>query len=421
MGWLYALIQSIEKDHDLLPHLHLMVNSTAYVIGSRIIIPCADIYGNRDTRSISLLNLPLVQSIVAMTQRPVSYQELVSRLQETFPLFCKEQIHAVLEQLFSIHLLLSTLRPPCTLLSTTSFVHNQLYMINRREDIRQGLHSIHMLEASINKHGYRLDIRSLEEISTIQKQLVPDYNGPSVQVDSMLFVQSPIIHHQIAREATKAAEILLQIGKHPTGLPTLNQYRKAFIEKYGKATEVPLLQLLSTEAGLGPPAGYMRPSRDYPLPNSRSGKHELLRDRILTDLLVQAVNDQQMEVQLHDISLAQLTQWTPTEVNPPPSQLDVYFQIVASSHQAIDQGSYTLVVSGMTNGGRCMGRFLDLLGEEGQKHMHAYVRAKEALFPDLLFADLNYLPVDARCANVCLRPPLHTYEIAVHNYATASS
>src|SRR5579875_562065 len=39
MGWLLAFIQRLEQDEKLLPHLQLMRNATAYVAGSRLIIP----------------------------------------------------------------------------------------------------------------------------------------------------------------------------------------------------------------------------------------------------------------------------------------------------------------------------------------------------------------------------------------------
>ena len=64
------------------------------------------------------------------------------------------------------------------------------------------------------------------------------------------------ICNQVAREAVRAAELLLRLSPLPAGLPHLDAYRRAFEARYGPDREVPLLELLDANFGLGPPSGF---------------------------------------------------------------------------------------------------------------------------------------------------------------------
>jgi thiopeptide-type bacteriocin biosynthesis protein len=415
MGWLLALIQTLEQDEKLLPHLQLMRNATAYVAGSRLILPSLDIYGTTDNSSLSLRYVPVVQSIVSKTQSPISYTQLVEDVIQELPGVTTEQIEQVLFQLWQAHVLLSTLRPPFTNPEPTAFVLNQIRAIPAMQEVHQQLAALLQTISDVNQQELDGLARQIEEIVARQQTLAPTYIHLPIQVDAALYMQTAGVHHQVAEVAAKAAELLLCMGTHPRGEAALNHYRAAFMQKYGSA-EVPLLHLLSTEKGLGPPSTYQQPPREYPLPQPIQAPdvQDSARERTLCSLMAHAFHTQSLEVALTDTLLQDLFQWEPSASQEAPALLDLYFQIQATSRNEIDQGRFRLVVTGITFGGRTMGRFADLLGGDGRAHLQAYMHEEEGLSPDVIFADLTYLPTEARCGNVSLCPPLHRYEIAVN-------
>ncbi len=414
MGWLLAFIQRLEQDEKLLPHLQLMRNATAYVAGSRLILPSIDIYGTMDTSSLSLRYVPVVQSIVSKTQTPISYTQLVRDVTQEVPGVTEDQIEQVLFQLWQAHVLLSTLRPPFTNPEPTAFVLNQLRSIPAMQEVHHQLAALLQTISEVNQQELDGIARQIEEIVACQQTLAPYIHLP-IQVDAVLQMQTTGVHHQVAEVAAKAADLLLRMGTHPKGETALNHYRAAFVQKYGSA-EIPLLHLLSPEKGLGPPSTYEQPPREYPLPQPilAPDAQDSARERTLCSLMAQAFHTQCLEVTLTDTILQDLTQWEPSASQDAPALLDLYFQIQATSRDEIDQGRFRLVVTGITFGGRTMGRFADLLGGDGRACLQAYMHEEEVLSPDVIFADLTYLPTEARCGNVSLCPPLHRYEIAVN-------
>ena len=60
----------------------------------------------------------------------------------------------------------------------------------------------------------------------------------------------------IAAEAARAAELLLRLTPAPNGLSAIASFRQAFVDRYGRDREVPLLELLDPDRGLGPLQNY---------------------------------------------------------------------------------------------------------------------------------------------------------------------
>jgi hypothetical protein len=77
------------------------------------------------------------------------------------------------------------------------------------------------------------------------------------QVDMAIPLEGCHINEAVAREATRAAELLLRMTPLPGGLPHLNAYRRVFEARYGPEREVPLLELLDPNFGLGPPSTHL--------------------------------------------------------------------------------------------------------------------------------------------------------------------
>ena len=79
---------------------------------------------------------------------------------------------------------------------------------------------------------------------------------PYPQVDMALRLAGSRISRAVAREAARAAELLVRLTPLPAGVPYLDSYRHQFEARYGAHREVPLLELLDPNAGLGLPSPF---------------------------------------------------------------------------------------------------------------------------------------------------------------------
>ncbi|GHO48591.1 lantibiotic dehydratase [Ktedonospora formicarum] len=412
-GWLFSMIRLLEQDLSLLPHMQVLVNTTTVVVGPRVITSCANISGEEHNSRVSFRTNPFVLRLLELTRQPIAYEQLVAHLCHDFPQLPEASISQLLAQLWSSHVLLLP-RPPLTTPEPARDWLQCLTSLPYTTRMHAEVEGALAFAEQMNTGGLTTLIEHQSELLAWQRRIFQTYQQQAFQVDAALAVQTPVLSQRLARVAAQAAELLLRVSPWPQGSPVLAAYRAAFVRKYGTA-EVPLLQLLSDEHGLGAPPTYGQPSREAPLLPAPPMPYDAARIRLLCALLVQAVQAHTLEVQLTDEQLARLARWSASPQHPAPPSLEVFLQVQATSKAALDEGTWERVVVPMvTFGGRTMGRFVDLLGAEGLAHLRSSLRAEEAMYPDVLFVDLNYLPMDGRCANVALHQPLHTHEIVVN-------
>jgi len=417
MSWLLSIIQKIEENTDLVPHLHVIANRTVYIAGSRAVIPYADVYGKGDTRSIALRATPVVRFVLEHASQLISYNDLRQGIFGAFPHATEPQVDGLLRQLWEHHFLMSDLRPPLTNADPAKYVLERLSHIPEAALIATTLKEVLVNAEEIDQVGVGESNKLMRDMVKRQAQLVPEDENKSqpYQLDVALKLETPQLNKAIGETASEAAETLLRLGRFPAGSQSLREYYSAFVERYGMETEVPVLDLLSPEFGLEAPSGYTEPPRSYPL-RPLSPPDMQARDRILCSMLAEALNDRAMEIELTASAVQKLTQWTPKADNPPPPSLEMYLQIQAASPEAIDRGEWRGVIAPacLSYGGRTFCRFFDILGPEGLEKLQEYTRREEDLFPDVIFAELSYLPTFGRGANVAIRPALRAYEIVVN-------
>ncbi|HET8845597.1 MAG TPA: lantibiotic dehydratase family protein, partial [Ktedonobacteraceae bacterium] len=424
MHWLLSLLQLLEKDPALVAQLKVRLNQTAYLAGGRARLPFADTYGAQDTRAISLRATAVVRTLFTLAQQPLLYTELLAALQEAFPRATSEQIERVLWQFWEHGFLISELHPPLTNARPAEYVLAQLDMLQGGDEIKTHLARVLEEISALDRAGTDASVSMIAALVQDQEKLAPaknsdlpreDMRALPLQVDSSLQVKASLLHWSIGHAAARAATFLLRTTPLPTGFSQIQEYRLLFLEKYGNQAEVPVLDLLSPENGLDAPIGYEKPPRSYDRPANLPSPTTSSRDQVLLRLVTAAVNQQSQKVELTEEIQRQLERWSP-EREQAPLSLEIYLQVHARSRTALDLGEWTAVVGsgcGSPNAGRTFGRFFDLLGEQGLQHLRDLAAREEALLPDIIFAELSYQPWLARMANVAIRPPLRSYEIAV--------
>lgn len=424
MHWLLKLLRRLEEDPALVAQLQVRLNQTAYLAGERARLPFVDTYGEQDNRAVTLRATSVVRKVFELAREFLPYTELQAAVQQAFPRATAAQVERVLRQLWVHGFLLSSLHPPLTDARPAWYVRDLLDTLQGVEEIKERLTRILDEAAALDHAGLGAPVDMISALVQDQVQLVPaesketpqeDAHRLPLQVDSVLQVETPLLHQSIGQVAAQAATFLLRQAPLSADSRQLQDYRMLFLDTYGEQAEVPLLDLLSPENGLDAPAGYQHPPRTYHRPSALSSQEAGPRDQLLLRLLSEALSRRSLAIELTEEIQGQLERWSPT-LEEAPLSLDIYLQIHAESRSAIDRGEWTAVLAsacGSSGAGRTFGRFFDLLGEPGLEALRELVAREEALLPEVIFAELSYQPWQARLANVAIRPPWRSYEIAV--------
>lgn len=402
MAWLMKLVLPLEADATVRKRLRLTANPLVTFEAGRAHLDSAG-----TGVPVSLRATPVVIRALSLARTPMAYRELVERIGEASASATPEKVEKLLDQLSEQTFLLSDLRPPLTSENPARYVAERLAAI---PEAAPALAKLNSLLAAATRWDDVADGREASFTAVLAAAELPlDGSQPApVQQDMAMSVEG-VIADRVAQEAARAAELLLRLSPAPRGLSSLAPYRQQFLNKYGQEREVPLTELLHPHRGLGPPSTY-----NYALVAPDPAK-AALRSQTLLQLACGALRDRQRIVELDDKRLAQLETWKPNAETAPLS-LDLNILIAASSVEAIDRGDFSIVIGpnlGAQAAGRNLARFADLIGPDGREALEQTARAEQAHASGEIGAELVYLPVNSRLANVVIRPAIRAYEVAV--------
>ncbi|MFI7465987.1 lantibiotic dehydratase [Nonomuraea sp. NPDC049646] len=387
LGWLTDLVAHLEADPGVRARLRLVADPSVLVRAGRA-FPAG---GAASVRATSA-----VRRALALARAPVPRAELVEAL-ITLPGATPEKADGLVEELLRQGFLHHDLRPPLTR-DPLGHVRERLAGHPVADDLAGLLAALRQWDARPLGERARAWPGLLDRMTTIASPADP---RNLLQTDLALPLSGTGLNRRIGAEAAVAAELLLRLSPHPAGPPHLDACRRAFESRYGADREVPLLELVDPDVGLGRPA-------DGGQAHAPAARH-----RLLTDLAVNACRDRVTAVELDDDLLARLQTWTPADAPAPPT-LDLAVLVAGSSAEAVDKGDFLLVVGpnlGAHAAGRTLGRFADLLGPPAATALARAAEAESRHAPGRLLAEVVYTPERARSGNVAVRRCGHRHEI----------
>ena len=216
-----------------------------------------------------------------------------------------------------------------------------------------------------------------------------------------------VIGVAVAEETARAAELLLRLSPLASGSTKLNAYRDRFVERYGVDVEVPLLEVVDPDTGLGR-ADLLPDYRSAP-PDDEPARR---RDRRVLELASEALRDGVLAVELDAATVAELDRAPSESELPPTLELSVF--VAAASRAELDAGNFRVVVSPMLGSyaaGRVLGRFAYLFGERAEHALAEAARRDGG--GAALAAELVYQPERPWLNNVMIRPGVRSHEIPV--------
>ena len=410
MAWLLSLVFQLESQREVRAELRYVANPRALIRAGRVFLPApaptAD--GAGPGAAVSVRATKAAVRALDLARTPIGHEQLVAGL-AVIPGATRAKAEALVEELWRQTLLLTDLRPPLTAGSPAGYVARRLEQIPAAATARDKVATALSAMAAWDSRPWDGAARAYRALAGVTGD-DDSSAGASPQVDMALALDGHGISREVAAEAARAAELLLRLTPLPKGLPHLAAYRRAFEGRYGHDREVPLLELMDPDFGLGAPAAHAHGG--YPEIEPRQAER---RSQALHELALAALRERRLVVDLDEQTLARVETRVPEPYGIPPS-MDLSLFVSARSAEDLDAGRFQVVIGpnlGATAAGRNLGRFADLLGEPARAGLAGIAQAEMAHRPDALWAELVYLPGQLRMANVTVRSHPRRYEIAL--------
>lgn len=403
MDWLFRLVLGLESDVRVRGSLRLSTNPEAFVRGGRVYLreQLSDGSGSSGAHT-SVRATAAVVAALRTCRRPTPHTRVRDHLLDTISGATSEKVERLIDELLKTSLLQSDLRP-CLTGDPVEQLSLRLDEIPEASDARLQLEKVRQwaIAFDANRDGSR-EFDDLQYRSSVASDLI--FNLPR-----------NLLAKSIGADVARAAELMLTLTPFPNGYPGLEAYRSAFETRYGHDRVVSLLELLDPNYGLGLPS-------EAAGVNAQGPRNFPVRDRTLWDLANEALHNKTPVIELTDDTIKRLQTWNGTRTNAPLS-LDLYIFVCAQSQQAIDSGDYQVVIGpniGAMAAGRNLGRFAAALGEDAVRHLEETALLEQSFDPEVILAELVYLPRKFRSMNVCVRPGVRDFEILVGTMPSTS-
>lgn len=417
MSWLLALIHKLESDILVLKQLKVQENSIILAKGERINVP----YSSRtevldgdffNFESSSIRITPVVELILKLAKEPINLNEIIFALKQKYPNVLEETIHAVLLQLIEREYLVTELRPSLMIKSPFEYLLEKLNHVQGIEELKRDLNQLNQLITYYDRKKIGEGLTVVKEISQKMKRIITAKD--TLQVDVGLDGNDISLSKLVGEEVASVAAVLWNLASQYPQKQHLNTYRDEFLEKYGTYREVPLLELLDEEIGLGSPATYTFPPSNRSLIQDEKESVTKYSDKLLSALL-KAIKLNKLEIDLKQEGLVN-EMLEKEALNKIPDSIEIYGSIVAESASEIDRGNFKFVtgLSAISDGaGKTFGRFLNILDDEKFISNYKTIYDIEKSDQEFLYAEIVFLPSAGKLANVSLSRNFREYEIAI--------
>ncbi len=310
----------------------------------------------------------------------------------------------------------------------------QLQNIERYSFIKESFHLLSELKEYYQKNQPKSSelLAFSQKLKTLE---IPFKLSSLFQMDTVLKFENPSLHHSIKEEVEKAIDLLKYVHSHQE-IPTLTSFKEAFSARY-QSEEVPLMQVLDPEIGLGFPLrsqanNYNAPLlKGMPLNGMRNAQSSSPKQTKWTQFLqkkfIEALQNKSSVIQLTNKELKQEIEFIPkkyrnskkhkndttkkTEDKNLPFSYSSMITILASSSEAIEEGNYQIIHNGTSASAiNLLGRFCHA-DTQTNEYVLDCIKQEEEL-SDKILAEIVHLP-EARVGNVIARPQLRKYEIPI--------
>lgn len=379
-SWLAAVLDDLESDVRLRPHLTVCANNLLVQRAGKVVLEyraaTSDPQGAPTHLRIKANDV--IRAALAAAAAPIRWADLTGKLTAdgSAP---REGTERLIGQMVAQRLLLTSLRPPSTETDPLTHVVDQVEaaaaeggnvadLLDQLRRVRDLQVRHHRAPDQATAHAH---LRDLREAAALM------HPGHAVGIDLRLDCDLAI-PTTVTAEASRAATALTRLARSTSA--GWRDWHARFLGRYGLHALVPLLDAVDAQVGLGYPDGFTGEPAD-----TASALTD--RDQRLLALAQRAALRHEHEVILDDALLEDLAGAAPTEILP-TAELTV--RVHAESIQAITDGDFQLsVVRASKQAFSTAGRFLDMLGETTRRRVATRITGSPPASTGALLAQLS--------------------------------
>jgi len=420
MEWIYGLIKKIEADKKIRYGLNVRFNNFTYTNGNRIDKPNKTFLqlekSNESTHELST-SIRYTNQVKMIEEKCSEYHVLSDILNDIIlqnPNVPGNRIGDFLSQLLENEYLLSELRPPLINTDMLDYLINTLSKINNIEDIQlyvNKLNEIQKLIAGYNATpiGEGMDIYN--EIIRLQKEL---YECKSyLQVDLKTHVKNNILDSNLKNDLEQFASAMYKLAPTDKMSDEMASYIGLFIERYGHSTEIPVMELLDIDKGLGSPAHYQVNAIARPISHRPKAMKENRLKALLEKKTMLALREGKKAIELTDNDIDHVCKGEQPDESLHPMARPQSFELYLLAHPGAEH-IFTLAPTVASDGyGKSFGRFSDMLTKEESLLLKEGFEKNKAFFDDYIIAEICEVPSTGRTSNVTLNNSDYDYQIAL--------
>jgi hypothetical protein len=418
--WLAGVIAVLESRTDLFRRLPIVVNNLAIVRGDRVVVPWP-LHTARVARSVSaevsVRHSRAVRSVLDAARSPLCGSALIEKVAAEFPGASTSVIENMVAELVKQGVLITALRPPSTSTDGLAHVLRQLNDANASSlsTLAPLMENLSAIQAELNTATTAAGWIDAKSRHTVTSRMRAAVAGVEPLMVDLRLGATVVLPPQVAAEAEAAAHTLLRLTPHPGGTAAWRDYHARFLNRYGGAALVRVIDLINPTIGLGFPAGYQSGrASDAPGLNTR--------DQGLLALAQQAALDGAREVVLDEATIDALTDGGDGARADRPPHLEVCADVRAITMSALAKGDFTLAVTGISRTAAAMtGRFLDVLPDSDRERLARLYRRLPTIVDGAQGAHLSFPPLHRRTENVARSPLLWPSVISLAEHRDAGS
>jgi len=423
MDYLFALCEDLGKDPALRGELLYRPNSSLYAAAGRLRYAEARLIKKaRSHHLVAVERTEYLDATLARAAQGARIADLAQALVDSDPdgEITFEDADAYVRELVDSQILVSDLSPPVT---GPEAVHDLIDQLGRLpttagERLARARDALAVLDAGgpgASPDRYREIAHDLEAMPT------PVEMARLFQLDMVKPAGDSVLGGAVLDEILRGVDILRRISNRRSDL--MERFRKDFVDRYGEGREVPLVEVLDEEIGIGFEKSGDAGAEASPLLQglvlgaaaAEPGPAWTTRETFLLIRLSEALTSGAREIELTAADLDRMVGVAAPGEPPELAYLADAFQVMATlaaaSPEAVDAGDFKVLLSGAVgpSGARLLGRFCHA-DPELSRRVEEHLREEEAFAPEAVYAEVVHLP-QGRIGNILSRPVLREHEI----------
>lgn len=386
--WLFGLIEHMEKCY--MERLEFKFNDACHIKGNRVAL----IYSTeKEAEEISIRFTKVFKVLFDTIKDFTKYEVILKRLQLQYPGTSIEKIKAYVGELIEKGFLISNLRPSFNSTEPLTYFIQQCQTMEITE-ISEKVIEIERLCEEYMKTDFGTGTVKYNEIKRKMQEIYK--SSAYLQVDTIINGEDFQLEKNISESICELASLFVYLSndiKNQYGY--LQPYRNRFIEKYGIDREVPILEMLDSNIGIGAPTPYIKPQNDfYEEYNIKDNYRENLKSYFLTEYEKALQNSTYIDIKIEEIQRLIDCTVQPEEI---PISLELYFILkkeggVIRLNLSPNCGSFVA--------GKTFGRFSVLSDKMASVVKKCNMEERRIRTPHSEMCEISFLPSPTRNGNI---------------------